>query len=287
MSQRTISVTIPDAPAGAEVFAPTGIETPHNTVERFTLTGGRVVELAAARGLNLTSALISAEGGPLTITYTLGAPHGAAYPAEAFRPHATPWTSAADALATHAKSVVASAQTEREAVQRLVDEAFARFVYAHPDHRFKEGHTSVPLIACGGVEGSCVDINTYLIAMLRAAGLSAGYFVGPFFPAEKNGYAADMHCWVVTIADGVVEEWDIAHHLKLGAETVRPALDPKPGRRVALGHSMGHTYSLTSGDITAKLVNDPMWLDAGALKPISGLIIRDDERADSAERSAA
>jgi transglutaminase-like putative cysteine protease len=73
------------------------------------------------------------------------------------------------------------------AIEAIVNAVAAKFRYAHPEKRFNDGCEEVPYLACGLTEGSCVDINTYLIASLRAAGFEAGYVTGYFFPEEKNG----------------------------------------------------------------------------------------------------
>jgi hypothetical protein len=118
----------------------------------------------------------------------------------------------------------------------------------------------VPFLGCGVAAGSCVDINTYLVASLRAAGYEAAYLYGWFFPAEKVDRCVDGHCWVATRHAGETLDWDIAHHIKAGLDPVRPALNPKPGRCVAVSHSMGHRYRLGDRAITLKLLGEPVWL---------------------------
>ncbi|MEM6372467.1 MAG: hypothetical protein AAF727_06775 [Pseudomonadota bacterium] len=65
----------------------------------------------------------------------------------------------------------------------------------------------------------------------------------------------------MTREDRVLRHWDIAHHLKMGARTVRAALNPKPGVRVALSHSMGWTLAPLNAH-EFKLLAEPMWRDA-------------------------
>jgi hypothetical protein len=119
----------------------------------------------------------------------------------------------------------------------------------------------VPFLSCGLTEGSCIDINGYLIAALRAAGFEAGYVTGYFFPVEKRDRCDDMHCWVVSRHQGVVLEWDIAHHLKRGTIKIRPGLNPKPGLRFAVAHSMGLDFP-ELGVWEMKLLAEPVWVDA-------------------------
>lgn len=79
-------------------------------------------------------------------------------------------------------------------IAALVAEAESRFDYAHLEQRFNDGTDSVPYLACGLTPGSCVDINTYLVASFRAAGYEAAYVYGYFFPAERGGCTDDGHC---------------------------------------------------------------------------------------------
>jgi hypothetical protein len=148
-----------------------------------------------------------------------------------------------------------------EAMKRaaIVNDVAAKFTYGHPATKFYDGHDEIPSLGCGVTEGSCVDINAYLIASLRAAGFEAGYMTGYFFPEEKQGRCNDMHCWVITRHDDSVLEWDIAHHLKLGTRQIGSGLNPKPGSRVALAHSMGLDFP-SAGVSTLKLLAEPVWI---------------------------
>ena len=69
-----------------------------------------------------------------------------------------------------------------------------------------------------------------------------------------------MHCWVVT-RDKThgYREWDIAHFLKMGRRDVHAGLNPKPGRRAAISHSMGHTVPAL-GIEDVKLFAEPIWI---------------------------
>jgi hypothetical protein len=155
----------------------------------------------------------------------------------------------------------------------VAEEVQARFRYDHPPRKFNDGHANVPLVR-GVMPGSCIDIHTYFVASLRAAGFEAGYFYGYLFPEEGDGVAHDMTCWAVTRHDGELLEWDIAHHLKAGLGTVRTGLASRPGTRVATGHSMGHRYALASGEVEVKLLAKPGWIAEGRDAPAEGLVIR-------------
>ena len=146
-----------------------------------------------------------------------------------------------------------------EALRRIVDHAASQFVYAHPEQRFNDGADAVP-ITCGLTEGSCIDINTYLVSSCLAAGIPAAYFAGYFFPEERSGITNDMHCWVVTRAGGVQQEWDIAHHIKTGKDRIEPGYNPRPGRRYALSFGRGHLYRVGERDVELSCFSEPEWL---------------------------
>lgn len=255
---REMCITFTPAVSEA-VLVPTGITTPHEAVTGLTVSGGRIAALGRDSDLNLTAALIIPEGGEVCLRYGLGpCPSGAGYPEAAFRPRATPYTTPADDLAQASRKIAAEAGGGAAGIAALVAEAEARFAYGHPTARFNDGHACVPYLSCGITAGSCVDINTYLVASLRAAGYEAAYIYGAFFPRERGGITHEGHCWVVTRCDGQLLEWDIAHHMKAGLGPTRPGLNPRPGERVALTHSMGHVYGLPDGALDLKLLGQPM-----------------------------
>jgi hypothetical protein len=248
-------------PITGPLLVPSGIATPHGLVTGLEVEGGRIAALANEADLGLVAALVAQGGGPVTLRYAVEpAPPAAAYPEAAFRPRATRYTTAATALAEASREIAATAGGGRAGIAALVAEAESRFAYDHPERRFNDGTDAVPHLACGLTPGSCVDINTYLVASLRAAGFEAAYVYGYFFPAERGGRTDDGHCWVVTRHEGEVLEWDIAHHLKAGLGPTRPAPNPRPGERVAMTHSMGHRYALPGRVVELKLLGEPMQL---------------------------
>lgn len=265
--QTFVSVTIAPHDGGArQLLVPAGIPTPHQTPVSFKVSGGGM-ELSGETATGQMAALITPEPGqPVTVTY-LFQDGGSGYPDALFTPRLNRYTRAARDLVADAISIAEAAGDGHGAIQALVNAAAEKFHYAHPKVRFNDGCEEIPYLACGATEGSCVDINTYLIASLRAAGFQAGYVYGYFFPDEKNGTCEDGHCWVVTRHDGVVLEWDIAHHLKLGTRDICCGLNPKPGRRVATAHSMGLTFPAL-GVTDTKLLGEPAWVSPdGTLLP--------------------
>lgn len=262
---RHLTIEIADLAPGTRILAPTGMATPEEAVTAATVTGGRIAAVLLETGLGLAALQIEATGGPLTLSHEI-VPEGASYPEVIFAPRATPYTVAAEDLAQASVDLARAAGGGMAGIAALVAEAEARFAYAHPEIRFNDGTDEVPYLSCGLTPGSCVDINTYLVASLRAAGYEAGYVYGYFFPAEKGGVTDDMHCWVVTRHAGELQHWDIAHHMKAGLGPTRPALNPRPGWRVALGHSMGHVYGRGAEAVRLKLLSEPVaLLDGGAV----------------------
>ncbi|MCG8404291.1 MAG: transglutaminase-like domain-containing protein, partial [Phycisphaerales bacterium] len=242
MTQTAIRVTIkPMNEPGWRLLAPTGISTPYQMPMRFSLDGA-AFSLIGETGTGQMAALAEPEPGrPMTVTY-LYRDGGTGYPENLFVHRESRFTRATDALVSDALGIADTASDGHAAISTIVNEVAQKFSYGHPEERLMDGQDAVPYLSCGLTEGSCVEINTYLSAMLRSAGFEAGYVTGYFFPAEKNGCCDDMHCWVVTRHQGVVLEWDIAHHMKMQRKEICCGLNPKPGTRVAVAHSMGLTF---------------------------------------------
>ena len=274
-----ISVTVTVAPDAhvRRLLAPTGVATPHQMPLGFAVDGAPFTLTGEANTGQMAALISPAPGRPLILRYSL-ADGGTAYPEALFTPRASCFTRAADDLVGHARRIADAATDGDEAIAAIVADVAAAFTYGHPESRFNDGLDHIPQLACGTAEGSCVDINTYLIAALRAAGFEAGYVTGYFFPAEKHGACDDMHCWVVIRQSDRVEEWDIAHHLKMGAGEIRARLNPKPGERVALAHSMGLDFP-EAGIGQLKLLAEPVWVDSNGRTEKADVTIRMGEGA--------
>ncbi|KJS45580.1 MAG: hypothetical protein VR71_01360 [Roseovarius sp. BRH_c41] len=256
---RQLRIEVSGLQPGAHLLAPAGMCSPEDAVTATTVTGGEIITVALEPELGLAALWIEAAGTRLTLNHIIApAPIGQGYPEAVFAPRVTRYTAAAADLAEASRATAAKAGGGRAGIDALVAEAEARFTYDHPEARFNDGTEAVPYLSCGTTPGSCVDINTYLVASLRAAGYEAGYVYGYFFPAEKGGVTHDMHCWVVTRHAGAVLDWDIAHHMKAGLGPTKPGLNPRPGWRVALGHSMGHCYRRGETTARLKLLAEPM-----------------------------
>ena len=251
-------------------LAPLGLTMPGAGVTGLAVTGARVTEITREAATGQTAAVLRPEAGEITLTWDI-LPSGADWPDAAFRPHDTRWTRPAAALAEAAKRIAAGAADPALALAR---ETQARFGYGHPDTRFTDGHDHIPHLACGLTEGSCVDIHTYFVAAARAAGIEAAYVYGVFFPAEKHGRAQDGHCWAVTRDAFGTRAWDIAHHIKGALGPVNPALNPRPGWRVGLCHSLGHRYRVAGRWVEAKVLGGPMRVSGDRADWVEPLDIR-------------
>lgn len=271
------NVTVTVAPLEGrtgKLLVPVGLPTPHQLPVGFEVSGGDIA-LTGEETTGQIAAVVTPESDtPVEVRYAYRE-KGPGYPDALFHPRRNRYTSAAQELVFDAINIADAQADGHAAIQALVNAAAEKFRYAHPEVRFNEGCDEVPYLACGLTEGSCVDINTYLIASLRAAGFEAGYVTGYFFPEEKNGCCDDMHCWVVTRHDGVVLEWDIAHHLKMDTREICCGLNPKPGDRVAVAHSMGLTFP-DLGMTCEKLIGEPAWVGIdGRLEKAEVTIRRD------------
>ncbi len=221
---------------GALLLVPLGMASGIGSVAGVQFAGARLVETLCEVETGQRAALLAPEGpAPIRLLYRFeAARHAPRWPEAAFQHRPSRYTEAAGPLVEASRAISAAAGGGAAGMEALVAEARARFTYAHAEVTFNEGHDSVPHLGCGVAPGSCIDINTCLVASLRAAGHEAAYLAGYFFPAEKGGHTVDMHCWIATRHGDEVLEWDVAHHMKAGLDPVRPGLNPKPGRLVAL-----------------------------------------------------
>jgi len=227
-------------PGTRAVIVPGGLATPYGRLAGLSVQGGTAREITEdTTGQRAFAVTPEAERLDLTFHFDH---QSAPYPDAMFVPRASRFTQYADDLVTEAHETAGDLQGVDRA-RALANAAAERFTYGHPEETFNDGLDEVPALGCGLVEGSCVDMNTYFIAALRAAGITAGYATGFFFPAEKGDRCTDGHCWVVTRIDGAFQEWDIAHHLKMGTRDIYPGLNPKPGFRAAAFHSMGLRFA--------------------------------------------
>lgn len=255
-----VRIEVAPRPGGGRLLVAPGLDTPHQSVLGLTVTGAPVAqaaEVSCAQHAHVIETA-SAPAAPVTLAYAFSdAPSH--YPEALFAQRPSRFTRAAAGLVEDARSFCEAPDPARA----IANHVAGLFSYGHPDTRYYEATDHIPQL-CGLTQGSCIDINAYFIASLRAAGVEAGYVTGFFFPAEKtdangNAWCEDMHCWVVTRDGFGLREWDIAHHMKAGLTKIAPGLNPKPGQRFAVAHSMGLTFpDLGLEDL--KLMAEPMWV---------------------------
>ncbi len=254
MTEWVIEVAIPASEVvGAAVIAPVGVSSPAAACLGCTVEGGhsrRWIEPGSRQEI----LIVAPHGDEVLFRYQFHTEPGQ-YPEAMFHPAPSRHTRAAAALVEDARRL-AGAGGDIDRALRLGRAVAEKFTYGHPETRFTDGLDYVPHLACGLTEGSCVDIHTYFVASLRAAGIEAGYLTGYVFPEDGPPSA---HCWVATRIDGSTQEWDISHFLQMGRRDVMPALNPKGGFRLPVGHSMGLVLpGSDEGDL--KLLAEPMAL---------------------------
>lgn len=180
------------------------------------------------------------------------------------------YTMAAPSLLELAQKVAIGATSEREALRRIVEDAAAVFSYGHAPERFNDACDAVPKL-CGTTQGSCVDINTYILAAALAIGIKGQYVAGYWLHPEKTE-THDMHCWLAFEPDGELVFWDLAHGMKwaatLGAR-IEEGLNPAGGRRIAMSCGRGLRFETPVGAIESSHFAEPIWLtpEGEALDP--------------------
>lgn len=177
---------------------------------------------------------------------------------EHFRPFDNPWARPSEDLRRQAREVAAGAGSTRARIDSLVAFTARHFDYGPRSH-FGEGDDAIPSLQCDLTTGNCVDINTFLLGALYAVDIPATYYAGYYFEAGAEPIADGMHCWIATLCDGQLLEWDIAHHLKRGLDPVAPALNPVPGTRVAVTFGRGLAYPIENLSPFGHLVQ-PHWI---------------------------
>jgi len=257
MNTEPVILNIDIAGGGGDwLIAPLGFSTPHAAPIGTEVHGGTICTVSDPLSAQ-HAMLLTPTQGELRVTWRF-LPAGSLYPDQMFVAADSRFARFDGNLGDEMRALVPNRCPE--GIATIANHVAGLFTYGHPDTRFYEDHDEIPQL-CGVTEGSCVDINAYFIACCRAAGYEAGYVTGYFVPEEKRTHCSDMHCWVVTRAGDLVQEWDIAHHLKLGRRDIRPGLNPKPGVRVPMAHSMGLNFPAI-GLRDMKLLAEPVWLCA-------------------------
>ena len=264
-----ISIQVNDN-VSKKLLAPIGVPTPYQTPIGFKVEGGEC-ELTGETTTGQLAALISTQNSETVDLIYEYAEVGTFYPEQIFRYRPSKYTKPAEELVEGVQNE--TIENSLEGIKYIANQVAEKFTYGHPDNRFNDGHEEVPYLSCGVTAGSCVDINTYFMAVLRTSGFEAGYITGYFFPEEKKGMCVDSHCWVVTRFENMIHEWDIAHHLKMDKPEILPGLNPKPGIRFAVAHSMGLDFPALNVK-QAKLMDEPVWVDQHGNTNLCDIVIR-------------
>jgi len=261
-----ITIKILDAPAARPAQAlgllvPKAISTAHQSFVNLEITGADQRQAVSETSSNQGAMLVTDLSDEPVLTYTFTQTGLADDPGD-YAQFDNRYTRASPHLCDTIVELMDNDQGVT--AQRIVSHTASLFDYGHPDEKFNDGHDDVPVIACGVAKGSCVDINTYLVSAFNAAGIPAVYFAGYFFPEERGGITNDMHCWVATWINGAWQEWDIAHHKKLGigADDIQAGYNPKPGRRFAITYGRGLTYDLDTTQMVVSHLSEPKWVFA-------------------------
>lgn len=149
---------------------------------------------------------------------------------------------------------------QQQQLDRLIANTAELFSYGHiAEHqRFTDGKDQVPSL-CGVTAGSCVDINTFLIAAAKSLGIKVQYLAGYWFHPSRN-YTKDMHCWLDFKVDGEHQFWDVAHHLKWGVKDLASGLNPAGGRRWLMSYGRGLEFATPHGLVSVSHFAEPVWI---------------------------
>lgn len=178
------------------------------------------------------------------------------------------FTTASQRLAEMAATTVPAQGSPREKLRALAECAAELFSYGHVEQPFNEGASEVPAI-CDRVQGSCVDINTFLLAAARTVGIRGQYVAGYWFHPQKT-QTHDMHCWLAfDVGEKEPVFWDVAHHLKWGVAGFSENLNPAGGRRVPMSFGRGLRFETGDGSVTRSHFSEPVWLlpDGTTIEP--------------------
>jgi hypothetical protein len=204
------------------------------------------------------------EGATPRIRYRF-AEDGGTWPAWAFHPAGSRFDLASAGLAAEvAEGVPPGPPAVR--VPALMQFVADRFQYGKRARYLGDDLDAMPALGCDLNTGTCVDMHTLAVAALRTMGIEAVYAIGGFVYAGMETYPTG-HCWLNLRAVGAPHHYDISHHVEYGLGAVTPALNPKPGRRFALGLGRGLVFEGPEGAVEIPSLSGWYGLD-GATKGV-------------------
>jgi len=167
-------------------------------------------------------------------------------------------TQASPELIEQVRSWVDPSSSQAQQLHDLIHKTADMFAYGHVEQRFTEGKAQVPSL-CGITNGSCVDINTFLIAGARKLGIKVQYLAGYWFHPERS-HTHDMHCWLAFEVGNKTLFWDVAHHLKWGVPDLHSGLNPAGGRRWLMSYGRGLVFDTPHGEVSISHFAEPVWV---------------------------
>ena len=200
-------------------------------------------------------------GALLSVSYDFVPVSGAdsgVLPADYWQVQDNKHTQASPELIEQVQSWVDPKSSQVQQLHDLIHNTADMFAYGHVEQRFTEGKAQVPSL-CGITNGSCVDINTFLIASARNLGIKVQYLAGYWFHPERS-HTHDMHCWLAFEVDMQMLFWDVAHHLKWGVADLHSSLNPAGGRRWLMSYGRGLEFDTPNGKVSISHFAEPIWV---------------------------
>lgn len=256
-----LTLDAPVAEAGTYI-APVAPDTPDQHVLATEFEGVAPLAMIRATNSGQMAWLCRLEAGATPrIRYRFAA-EGGDWPSWAFHPAGTRFDIASPALAAEvAEGVPPGPPSQR--VPALAQWVADRFQYGKRPRYLGDDLDAMPALGCDLHTGTCVDMHTLAVAALRTMGIEAVYVIGGFVYAEKPDYPTG-HCWLNLRAVGAPHHYDISHHVEYGLGPVTTALNPKPGRRFALGLGRGLRFAGPEGEVEIPSMSGWYGLDGAA-----------------------
>lgn len=257
---KTITVTVqPSSNPEATLLAPAGYDDGHERPCRLDLGNCAKHRALNADFLDQPALELWPERSDQPVELRYGfSPSSSCLPATVWQPQSNRYTEASDRLITDVGASVDTALPVADQIRQLITKAEGLFSYGHNDGRFYDGEQTIPMV-CGTTRGSCVDINTWLLAAARSLNIPVQYVAGYWFHPQKT-VTHDMHCWLLFRIGDEVLHWDLAHHMKWGVQGREPGRNPAGGRRVAMSLGRGLRFAASHGDVTISHFSEPVWL---------------------------
>jgi transglutaminase-like putative cysteine protease len=244
----TVHLTDPVPPGAPLLLAPVFPPAFGFAPEDFAVEDGEVIDTLTARNSGQQAYLIRPTGAPRRpLLHYRMAPAATTLPEWAWTPPENRYVRPSPELAAFIPGLVAGANSEREALLRIVDHAARHFWYGHGPGDLMEGRQDVPMVSTA-TRGHCVDQHGWCVAACRVAGIEAAYTAGFWFKAGSHS-APGMHCWFAARVEGEVVPVDVSHQLKVPTYPVVPGLNPVPGLRFLAAAGKGLVFELPGGPI--------------------------------------